>query len=130
VLHVANAVQESIGIGVGVEALSQWEGFSRFCRQCLGVEPLTLLAAYGGTVRRPGGRGCGRLLRRQGRRVEGRGAGGALGAGVGATVPRGLTTQCTLPKGSAHGRDTFPLIVSIVSHPPKAHMMAPGGIIP
>ena len=47
VLHVAEAVQESIGIGVGVEALSQWEGFSRFCRRCLGVEALTLLAAYG-----------------------------------------------------------------------------------
>ena len=46
-LRVAEAAQESIGIGVGVEALSQWEGFSRFCRRCLGVEPLTLLAAYG-----------------------------------------------------------------------------------
>jgi hypothetical protein len=47
VLKVAEAVQESIGIGVGEEALSQWEGFSRFCRRSLGVEPLTLLAAYG-----------------------------------------------------------------------------------
>jgi hypothetical protein len=47
VLQVADAMQESIGIGVGLEALSQWEGFSRFCRRCLGVEPLTLLAAYG-----------------------------------------------------------------------------------
>ena len=47
VRRVAEAVQESIGMGVGVEALSQWEGFSRFCRRCLGVEPLTLLAAYG-----------------------------------------------------------------------------------
>ena len=47
VLRVAEAVQESIGIGVGEEALSQWEGFSRFCRKHLGVEPLTLLAAYG-----------------------------------------------------------------------------------
>jgi hypothetical protein len=47
VLRVAEAVQESIGIGVGEEALSQWEGFARFCRRCLGVEPLTLLAAYG-----------------------------------------------------------------------------------
>ena len=46
-LRVAKAVQESIGIGVGVEALSQWEGFGRFCRKHLGVEPLTLLRAYG-----------------------------------------------------------------------------------
>jgi hypothetical protein len=44
---VAKAVQESMGIGLGVEALSQWEGFGRFCRRCLGVEPLTLLHAYG-----------------------------------------------------------------------------------
>ena len=43
VLRVAKEVQESIGIGVGVEALSQWEGFGRFCRRHLGVEPLTLL---------------------------------------------------------------------------------------
>ena len=43
---MAEAVQESIGIGVGVEALSQWEGFGRFCRRQLGVEPLTLLRAY------------------------------------------------------------------------------------
>jgi hypothetical protein len=34
-------------MGVGVEALSQWEGFGRFCRAQLGVEPLTLVAAYG-----------------------------------------------------------------------------------
>ena len=32
---------------MGVEALSQWEGFSRFCRDALRVEPMTLLAAYG-----------------------------------------------------------------------------------
>ena len=47
VRHVAEAVRESIGMGVGVEALSQWEGFGRFCRKHLGVEPLTLLRAYG-----------------------------------------------------------------------------------
>jgi hypothetical protein len=47
VRHVAEAVQESIGMGVGVEALSQWEGFGRFCRRHVGVEPLTLLRAYG-----------------------------------------------------------------------------------
>ena len=47
VLQVAEAVQETVGIGFGEEALSQWEGFTRFCRRCLGVEPLTLLAAYG-----------------------------------------------------------------------------------
>jgi hypothetical protein len=47
VRHVAEAVQESIGMGVGVEALSQWEWFGRFSRRHLGVEPLTLLRAYG-----------------------------------------------------------------------------------
>jgi hypothetical protein len=47
VLRVAKEVQESIGVGLGVEALSQWEGFGRFCRRCLGVEPLVLLRAYG-----------------------------------------------------------------------------------
>jgi hypothetical protein len=46
VRRVAEAVRESIGMGVGVEALSQWEGFGRFCRRQLGVGPLTLLAAY------------------------------------------------------------------------------------
>jgi hypothetical protein len=44
---VATALQESIGMSLGVEALSQWEGFGRFCRRHLGVEPLALLRAYG-----------------------------------------------------------------------------------
>jgi hypothetical protein len=46
VLRVAEAVQDTIGIGVGVEALPQWEGFARFCPRCLGVEPLVLLWGY------------------------------------------------------------------------------------
>ena len=29
------------------DLLSQWEGFGRFCRELLGVEPLTLTAAFG-----------------------------------------------------------------------------------
>ena len=29
------------------DLLSQWEGFGRFCRESLGVEPLTLTAAFG-----------------------------------------------------------------------------------
>jgi hypothetical protein len=29
------------------KALTQREGFGRFCRRCLGLEPLTLLRAYG-----------------------------------------------------------------------------------
>jgi hypothetical protein len=37
VRRVAEAVRESIGVGVGVEALSQWERFGRFCRRHLGV---------------------------------------------------------------------------------------------
>jgi hypothetical protein len=44
---VSTGEWESIGLGVGAEALSQWEGFSRFCRQHLGVEPLVLLDACG-----------------------------------------------------------------------------------
>ena len=47
VLHVADGMKEVVGIGCGVEALSQWEGFGRFCRGHLSVEPLTLLHAYG-----------------------------------------------------------------------------------
>ena len=31
----------------GAEALSQREGFGRFCRRHLGLEPLTVTAAYG-----------------------------------------------------------------------------------
>src|SRR4051812_31292753 len=46
VLRVAEEVRESVGVGVAVEALSQWEGFGRFCRKRLDVEPLTLLRAY------------------------------------------------------------------------------------
>jgi hypothetical protein len=42
---VVEAMQEAIGMGVGVEALSQWSGFGRFCRKDLGLEPLTLLTA-------------------------------------------------------------------------------------
>ena len=47
VLRVAEEVRESIGVGVAAEALSQWEGFGRFCRKHLGVESLKLLHAYG-----------------------------------------------------------------------------------
>ena len=46
VLRVAEEVWESVGVGVAVEALSQWEGFRRFCRKQLGVEAMTLLRAY------------------------------------------------------------------------------------
>ena len=44
VRYVEEAVQETIG--VGAEALSQWDGFGWFCRRHLGVDPLTLLSGY------------------------------------------------------------------------------------
>jgi hypothetical protein len=36
-----------VGEADAVELLSQWEGFARFCREALRVEPLVLLLALG-----------------------------------------------------------------------------------
>ena len=47
VLRVAETLKYAIGEAHAVEILSQWEGFGRFCRDVLRVEPRTLLAAYG-----------------------------------------------------------------------------------
>jgi hypothetical protein len=47
VLKVAETLKYAIGEAHAVEILSQWEGFGRFCREVLRVEPQTLLAAYG-----------------------------------------------------------------------------------
>ena len=46
VKKVADTLYEAMGEAHAVEVLSQWEGFGRFCRDVLRVEPLTLLAAY------------------------------------------------------------------------------------
>ena len=45
VLRVAETLKYAIGEAHAVEVLSQWEGFGRFCRESLGVEPLALMAA-------------------------------------------------------------------------------------
>jgi len=47
VKRVAETLKYAIGEAHAAEILSQWEGFGRFCREVLGVEPQTLLAAYG-----------------------------------------------------------------------------------
>ena len=43
---VADALHHATGEAHAADLLAQWEGFGRFCRESLGVEPLTLLAAY------------------------------------------------------------------------------------
>ena len=47
VKRVAETLKYAIGQAYAAEILSQWEGFGRFCRDVLRVEPVTLLAAYG-----------------------------------------------------------------------------------
>jgi hypothetical protein len=42
---VADALQDAVGEAFAVDVLSQWEGFGRFCREALAVDPLTLLKA-------------------------------------------------------------------------------------
>ena len=39
-------IHAAVGRAHATEVLSMWEGFGRFCRRQLGVEPLTLLSAY------------------------------------------------------------------------------------
>jgi hypothetical protein len=41
------AAAPAVGEADAVELLSQWEGFARFCREALRVEPLVLLLALG-----------------------------------------------------------------------------------
>ena len=38
---------EAMREGLAGEILSQWEGFARFCRGSLGLEPMTVVRAYG-----------------------------------------------------------------------------------
>ena len=43
---VSETLQYAVGYAHATEVLSQWEGFGRFCRQTLGMEPLTVMSAY------------------------------------------------------------------------------------
>ena len=47
VKKVAETMMEAMGEGLAGEILSQWEGFARFCRGSLGLEPMTVAKAYG-----------------------------------------------------------------------------------
>ncbi len=43
---MADELHHAVGEADAVDLLSQWEGFGRFCRERLGVEPLTAVAAF------------------------------------------------------------------------------------
>jgi hypothetical protein len=43
--EVADTLQYAVGEAYAVDVLSLWEGFKRFCREVLALEPLTLLKA-------------------------------------------------------------------------------------
>ena len=43
---MAETLKYAIGEAHAAEVLSQWEGFGRFCRNSLGLEPLTVMRAY------------------------------------------------------------------------------------
>ena len=43
--QVGDTLTYAVGLMNAADLLSQWEGFGRFCRQSLGVEPMTLLRA-------------------------------------------------------------------------------------
>jgi hypothetical protein len=47
VREVAGTLHHAVGEADTAELLSQWEGFTRFCRDALHVEPLVLLRALG-----------------------------------------------------------------------------------
>ena len=70
---LAEAVRKSIGMGIGVEAPSQWEGCAVLPRRAR-LEPMTPLASE--------------LPRRQGGRGDGGSVGGELDAGVATEVRR------------------------------------------
>jgi hypothetical protein len=44
---LADALHGAVGESDAVDLLSQWEGFTRFCHDRLGLEPLKLTAAFG-----------------------------------------------------------------------------------
>ena len=43
--EVGDTLTYAMGVAHAADLLSQWEGFGRFCRELLEVEPLTLLRA-------------------------------------------------------------------------------------
>ena len=45
--EVADTPKDAVGEAFAADLLSQWEGFGRFCREVLVLEPLTLLGALG-----------------------------------------------------------------------------------
>jgi hypothetical protein len=45
--RVVQEIHAAVGRVHATEVLSMWEGFGRFCRETLGIEPLTLVRAYG-----------------------------------------------------------------------------------
>jgi hypothetical protein len=44
-VEVADTLKHAVGEAFASDVLSQWEGFARFCRDVLALEPLTLLKA-------------------------------------------------------------------------------------
>jgi hypothetical protein len=44
---LADTLYEAVVEADAADVLAQWEGFGRFCRERLSVEPLTLVRAYG-----------------------------------------------------------------------------------
>jgi hypothetical protein len=44
-VELANKIGEGVRRGLGLDLAAQREGFGRFCRETLGLEPATLLAA-------------------------------------------------------------------------------------
>ena len=47
VQQAAGLFHHAVGVAHAADLLAQWEGFGRFCRDALGLEPLTLLKALG-----------------------------------------------------------------------------------
>jgi hypothetical protein len=47
VRRMSEDLRRATGVAHATDLLSQWEGFGRFCRDTLGMEPLTVTAAFG-----------------------------------------------------------------------------------
>jgi hypothetical protein len=45
--QLADTLYSAVAAADGVEVLSQWEGFTRFCRDAVGAEPQSLLRGFG-----------------------------------------------------------------------------------
>ena len=43
---LADTLKYAAGVVHAADLLSQWEGFGRFCRKHLGLEPMTVMSAY------------------------------------------------------------------------------------